>query len=121
MTTATETAPAATAWQIDPAHTEDRVSARHLMISNVKGRFSDVAGTVFYDPARKNSLDLRVTIPIATIDTRNGQRDTHLKSADFFDAEIHPEMVFVGKRIEGDITDTFKLIGDLPSAGTRTK
>lgn len=119
MTTAISPAAAVAgaSWQIDSAHTEVEFSARHLMISNVKGRFSNPAGTASYDPARQGSLALEVTIPVATIDTRNAQRDAHLRSADFFDAEHHPTMTFKGKRIEGDIDGEFRLIGDLTIRG----
>jgi polyisoprenoid-binding protein YceI len=105
---------AATApWQIDAAHTEIEFSVRHLMVSNVKGRFADPVGTVTYDPASPTSVQVDVTVPIATIDTRNAQRDAHLRSADFFDAEHFPDMVFRGTRIDGDVTGDFKLTGDL--------
>lgn len=116
--TATIAAPAANApWQIDPAHTEVEFSARHLMISNVKGRFSNPAGTVTLDPRNPRAINLEVTIPVASIDTRNEQRDTHLKSADFFDVEKFPTMTFKGKRTEGDTQAEFKLIGDLTIRG----
>ncbi|HEY3934123.1 MAG TPA: YceI family protein [Gemmatimonadales bacterium] len=105
-------------WQIDSSHTEVEFSARHLMISNVKGRFSSPSGTVRYDPAHGVPLDLEVTVPIDTIDTRNAQRDAHLRSADFFDAEHFPTMTFKGRHIEGDITKSFKLIGELTIRGT---
>ncbi|MGH7523468.1 MAG: YceI family protein [Gemmatimonadales bacterium] len=118
MTTAVLADPVALApWTIDPAHTEVEFSARHLMISNVKGRFDSPTGSVTYDPARPDSLELDVSIPVNTIDTRNAQRDAHLRSADFFDAEHFPEMTFKGKRIEGDISGKFKLIGDLTIRG----
>jgi len=113
MTTAT--APIATApWTLDASHTEIEFSARHLMISNVKGRFSNPVGTLAYGPGK---LDLQVEIPIATIDTRNEQRDAHLRSADFFDAEKFPTMTFKGKRTVGDTSGEFKLIGDLTIRG----
>ncbi|MGH7593307.1 MAG: YceI family protein [Gemmatimonadales bacterium] len=118
MITATVSAPALAPWQIDSAHTEVEFSARHLMISNVKGRFSSPTGTVSYDPSHPDSLHLEVVIPISTIDTRNEQRDAHLRSADFLDAEHHPTMTFRGKRIDGDITRRFKLVGDLTIRGT---
>jgi len=118
MTTALSPDPVATApWQIDTAHTEIEFSARHLMISNVKGRFSKPSGSVSYDPGQPDSLQLDVTIPVATVDTRNEQRDAHLRSADFFDAEHHPAMTFRGARIKGDIAGRFKLIGDLTIRG----
>jgi len=116
MTTAT--APISSApWQLDAAHTEIEFSARHLMISNVKGRFSDPTGTLSFDASKPTSLDLDVTIPVATIDTRNAQRDAHLRSGDFFDAEQFPEMRFKGKRIEGNTQKEFKLVGDLTIRG----
>jgi polyisoprenoid-binding protein YceI len=118
MSTATMAPPAAnTPWQIDATHTEVEFSARHLMISNVKGRFSNPAGSVSVDPKKPTAVDIEVTIPVATIDTRNEQRDTHLKSADFFDAEKFPTIMFKGKRIDGDITGKFTLTGDLTIRG----
>ena len=118
MTAATLTEPITAApWQIDSAHTEIEFSARHLMISNVKGRFSNPVGTVRVDPDTTSGVELSVTFPVATIDTRNEQRDAHLRSADFFDAEKFPEITFKGKRVQGPITGEFKLIGDLTIRG----
>ncbi len=105
------------AWSIDPAHTEVEFSVRHLMISNVKGRFGNVTGHVNFDASQPEVLDLEVSIPIATIDTRSEQRDAHLRSPDFFDAEKHPLMTFRGKGFAGDVNDSFKLEGDLTIRG----
>ena len=112
--TATSLAP----WQIDPAHTEVEFSVRHLMISNVKGRFGKVAGSVVYDQLAKQLASLEVEIETASVDTRVEQRDQHLRSADFFDVEKHPKMTFKGRRIVGDVNDGFRLIGDLTIRGT---
>jgi polyisoprenoid-binding protein YceI len=119
MTTATLTkeAPAQAPWQIDPTHTEVEFSVRHLMISNVKGRFTDVAGSLALDDADPNHVALDVKIPVTTLDTRNEQRDAHLRSADFFDAEKHPQIAFTARRVEGDVYDAFKLHGDLSMHG----
>ena len=119
MTTATtiQEAPAQTPWQVDPMHTEVEFSVRHLMISNVKGRFGNVAGSVALDDARPQSVALDVQIPVATLDTRNEQRDAHLRSADFFEAEKHPYITFVARRVQGDVYDAFKLHGDLTIRG----
>jgi len=118
MTTATAPVQAATApWQIDPTHTEIEFSARHLMISNVKGRFSNPTGSVVFDPKNPAALAIDVSIPIASIDTRNEQRDAHLRSADFFDAENFPAMTFQSKRAVGNTASAFKLIGDLTIRG----
>lgn len=104
------------AWSIDPAHTEVEFSVRHLMISNVKGRFGNVTGHVAFDE-KQSEVDLAVNIPIATIDTRSEQRDTHLRSPDFFDAEKYPEMVFRGRAILGNVRDSFTLNGELTIRG----
>jgi polyisoprenoid-binding protein YceI len=105
-------------WQIDASHTTIEFSVRHLMISTVRGRFSEVTGTIVSDEANPTLADVRVTIPVASIHTQNEQRDTHLKSPDFFDAANYPEITFVGKRVEGNVTGEFKLIGDLTIRGT---
>jgi polyisoprenoid-binding protein YceI len=117
MTTATAPISTNAPWQLDAAHTEIEFSARHLMISNVKGRFSNPTGSLSFDPRTPGSLDLQVEIPVASIDTRNEQRDAHLRSPDFFDAETFPAMTFKGKRTVGDIRGDFKLIGDLTIRG----
>lgn len=104
-------------WQIDSAHTSAQFAVRHLMISTIKGSFTDIAGTVGYDRRAPGRADVEVRIPVATIHTTDEKRDAHLKSADFFDAEKHPWITFKGKRIQGDVTGDFRLIGDLTIAG----
>ena len=98
---------------IDPAHTSVEFAVKPLMISNVKGRFSDVTGTLEANADDLASGALQVSVAIASVDTRQEQRDAHLRSPDFFDAEQWPTMQFTGKRVEGDIKDEFRLIGDL--------
>ena len=117
MTTATAPLTATTPWTLDASHSEIEFSARHLMISNVKGRFSNPVGSLTYNAKNPKAFDLQVEIPIATIDTRNEQRDAHLRSPDFFDAEKFPTMAFKGSRVIGDITGDFKLVGDLTIRG----
>lgn len=118
MTTATlERTVTTQPWSIDPAHTEVEFSVRHLMISNVKGRFGNVTGSVEIDESNPASLKLDVTIPIATIDTRSEQRDAHLRSADFFNAEQYPTMTFKGRRVTGNVREGFRLVGDLTIRG----
>ena len=117
MATTLERTATQQAWSIDPAHTEVEFSVRHLMISNVKGRFGNVSGQVAFDEGHPEVLDLAVTIPIATIDTRSEQRDAHLRSGDFFDAEHFPVMTFRGRSLAGDTRDNFKLAGDLTIRG----
>src|SRR5688572_33480892 len=98
-TTTTAAAAALTTWTIDPAHSHVEFAVRHLMISTVKGRFGVVTGTVKTDEADPAKGEVDVTIDAASIDTREAQRDTHLKSADFFDVERFPVLTFRGSRI----------------------
>ena len=100
-------------WQIDPAHTNAQFAVRHLMISTVRGRFGALSGTVTIDKRDPSRSTAEVSIDVTSIDTREPQRDTHLRSADFFDAARWPVMTFRGRRIEGDPHDRFRLIGDL--------
>jgi polyisoprenoid-binding protein YceI len=115
----TETAtPARTTWTIDPAHSQVEFAVRHLMISTVRGRFAGVKGTVISDDSDPGTAQVDVTIDVHTIDTREAQRDAHLKSADFFDAEKFPVLTFKGTRLTGAKGDRFKLAGDLTMHGT---
>ena len=106
-----------TTWNIDPAHTTVEFAVKHLMITTVKGRFGDVRGTLTTDAENPAASSVKVEIATASIDTRNEQRDTHLRSADFFDVETHPALTFTGKRVEGDVDGEFRLVGDLTIRG----
>ncbi len=113
MSTPTTVTPAASFFTIDPAHTQVAFAVRHLMIAAVRGSFRDVQGTVTIDPADPGSVAVDVRVQIASIDTREPQRDAHLKSPDFFDADRFPVMTFHGRRVVGSIDGDFKLVGDL--------
>jgi polyisoprenoid-binding protein YceI len=113
MTTAIQPETATTTWAIDPAHSNIEFAVKHLMIATVKGRFGDMTGTLKGNLDQPERFDLDVSIAVESIDTRQAQRDAHLRSADFFDAERWPTIHFVGKRIEGDVNGEFDLIGDL--------
>lgn len=113
MTTAAKPTAGTTTWTVDAAHSNVEFSVKHLMISSVKGRFGDVKGTVTYNEANPAQSRVEIEVGIHSIDTRAEQRDAHLRSPDFFDAEKFPTMRFVSKRIDGDINGEFKLIGDL--------
>src|SRR6478672_6853012 len=107
-----------TVWTVDPAHAELAFAVRHLMINNLRGRFGKIQGTVTVDDADLNRSKIDVTIDVNSIDTRQEMRDNHLRSADFFDAANYPTMHFVSKRIVGDVTKDFQIVGDLTIRGT---
>ena len=86
-------------YDIDPAHSSVHFSVRHLMLSNVRGEFGKVSGTVKYDPQNPESSTVEVTVDAASISTRDPQRDTHLKSADFLDVEKYPTLNFRSRKI----------------------
>ena len=103
-------------WTIDPSHSTAEFTVRHMMITNVRGRFGKLAGTVDYDPARPEQAKIAVTIDATSIDTRDEKRDAHLRSADFFDVEHHPELKFVSTKVT-KTDDGFEVTGDLAMHG----
>jgi polyisoprenoid-binding protein YceI len=115
--TGTSQAPSPTQWQIDPAHSAAHFSVRHLMISNVRGEFAKVSGNVVLDPSDLTKSTVEVSVDTTTIDTREPQRDEHLRSADFFDVANHPAITFRSKQIAAAGTDRFKVTGDLTIRG----
>ena len=104
-------------WQIDPVHSNTQFSVRHLMISNVRGEFTKVTGTVNLDEKDMTKSTVEVTIDTATINTREPKRDAHLKSADFSDVANHPTMTFRSKRITPAGEGRFRMTGDLTIRG----
>ena len=113
--TATQIAPAIgtkTTWKLDPSHTLVEFSAKHLMITTVKGRITDVEGTIVSDERDPKNSSVEATLKAVSIDTRTEQRDQHLRSADFLNTEQFPEIKFRSTRIEGG-QESFKLTGDL--------
>ena len=102
-----------TTWTVDPAHAEIGFAVRHLMIATVRGRFGAVSGTVTVDEKNPHNSKVDVTVDVNSIDTRQEMRDNHLRSPDFFDVEKYPSMHFVSKKIEGDVSGEFRVVGDL--------
>ena len=117
MTTMTAAAPLTRTWTIDASHTEVEFSVRHLMISNVKGRFGTVKGELTLDPTTPGKASIDVSIDVTSIDTREEKRDAHLRSPDFFDAGHFPTMAFTGGAFTGDPEGEFKLAGNLTIRG----
>ena len=105
-----------TTWKIDPAHSSAQFVVRHMMITNVRGGFSGVQGTVVYDPADLNASSVDVTIDKKTLSTGDTNRDTHVKSAEFLDVENFPTITFKSKTITKD-GDGLKVTGDLTLHG----
>lgn len=103
-------------WQLDTAHTVVSFTAKHMMITKVRGIFKAVSGTISFDEANPASSRVEVTIPAATIETGMGPRDTHLRSADFLDAESHPTLTFVSTGIAPK-GDRWAISGDLTIRG----
>jgi polyisoprenoid-binding protein YceI len=107
-----------TVWTIDPAHTEVGFSVKHLMISTVRGRFGDVRGTITLDGPDLTRATVEAEIATATIDTRQEQRDAHLRSADFFEVETYPAITFKSRGVQRIKDDRYRIVGDLTIRGT---
>lgn len=111
---------ATTTWTIDPAHTTVEFSARHMMITTVRGRLKDVRGSIVVDENEPARSTVDVEFSAASLDTGVEQRDQHLHSADFLDVANHPTITFKSRRIEGARVDEgarFKVVGDLSIRG----
>ncbi len=106
-----------TTWQIDPAHSLIEFGIKHMMFTTVKGRFTEVRGTIDIDEGDVANSSVQVEIDIESIDTRSEQRDAHLRSADFFDAQTYPTMTFQSTRVEPVGEDRLKVVGDLTIHG----
>lgn len=120
MTTATIDRTQRTTWVIDPTHSLVEFSAKHMMITTVKGRFGGLTGTVTVDRGNPGRSTAEVTIDAASIDTRTEQRDQHLRSPDFLDVQNYPSIAFRSTRVEGRFLapgDGFALVGTLTIRG----
>lgn len=105
--------PVLTTWTLDAAHSEAGFAVKHMMITTTRGRFGDVRGTIAFDPADLSTGSADVTIDVASIDTREAQRDAHLRSGDFFDVERFPVMTFKSRAVRSLKGGVFQLVGDL--------
>lgn len=105
--------PTKTTWTIDAGHSNVEFAVRHLMISTVKGRFSDVKGTVVASDDSFSDAVVDIAIGVASIDTRQADRDAHLRSADFFEVETFPAMTFKSTRVEPQGNDALRVVGQL--------
>jgi polyisoprenoid-binding protein YceI len=112
MSTAT-TAQRTTTWNLDPVHSMAEFKVKHMMISNVKGQFTGISGILNLDESDIGNSRVEATIDASSINTRDAQRDAHLKSADFFDVEKFPTLTFRSKRAKRTGDDELALTGDL--------
>lgn len=104
-------------WTVDKAHSEVGFSVKHMMISKAKGTFDNFDAKINADAEDLTDADIEVTIDVASINTRNNDRDNHLRSADFFDAENYPNITFTAKDIKKS-GDEYAIAGDLTIKGT---
>ncbi len=117
---ATHTEPTVTTWQLDPAHSSVEFAVKHLMMTTVRGRFKEIAATLRGDRDHPEQAGVEATIKAASIDTGVPDRDAHLRSADFFDTDRHPDITFRCTRIENPPKqdgDRFQIAGELTIHG----
>ena len=106
-----------TTYTIDPAHSGAHFTVRHMMITNVRGGFKKVTGTVVHDPENPADSSVQAEIDSASISTNDDQRDAHLRSADFLDVEKFPTITFRSTRVTPEDDGEWKLAGDLTIHG----
>ena len=104
-------------YTIDPIHSSIAFSARHAMVTKVRGTFDEFDGHVHLDAAEPSKSSAKVTIKVASIDTRNADRDAHLRTNDFFAMDEYPEIIFETTSVEPVDDTTFRVTGDLTIRG----
>jgi polyisoprenoid-binding protein YceI len=104
-------------YAIDPVHSRIGFVARHAMVTKVRGSFNDFEGSGSFDAEDPSRSHLRLTIQAASIDTRNADRDAHLRSNDFFDMETYPEITFASTAVEQVDAENYRVTGDLTIKG----
>jgi polyisoprenoid-binding protein YceI len=116
MTAPNATQTATATWELDPAHSSVEFSVKHMMMTTVRGRFKELSATLTADEEHPEGCCVEVAIKTTSLDTSVPDRDSHLRSADFFDAEHYPDITFKSKRLEGKFEkegDRFLMTGDL--------
>jgi polyisoprenoid-binding protein YceI len=108
---------ATTTWNIDPVHSVAEFKVKHMMISNVKGQFTAVTGAITLDEADLTKSCVEASIEAASVNTRDAQRDAHLRSADFLDVEKFPTLSFKSKRVTRTGDGELAVTGDLTIHG----
>ena len=108
-----------TMWKIDPAHSEINFKVKHLVVSTVTGHFNQFDASIETDVEDFSDAKITFEAEINSISTKNEQRDAHLKSADFFDAQNHPKMTFVSKSVKKISDHELQVKGDLTIRGIK--
>ena len=106
-----------TTYDLDPVHSHLGFSVRHMMVSQQRGQFSGVTGTLALDRGNLAASRVEISIDVATINTNNADRDNHLRSADFFDVANHPKMTFVSREVVVQPDGQLRITGDLTIRG----
>jgi polyisoprenoid-binding protein YceI len=117
MATTTSNPAATTTWKLDPAHSQAEFKVKHMMISNVKGSFNGLSGTLTEHATDKTLSTIEASIDVNSIVTGDAQRDAHLKSADFFDAAQFPTMTFRSSKVQPNGDGGYSVVGDLTLHG----
>ena len=117
MSTVTAPASLTGTYAIDPSNSRIGFVARHAMVAKVRGSFNEFEGSGYFDAEHPENSKAELSIKAASIDTRNADRDAHLRSNDFFDMERHPEITFVSTRVDQVDADNYRVTGDLTIKG----
>ncbi len=116
-TTLTPTTNATGTYTIDATHSRIGFVARHAMVTKVRGSFNEFTGTGYFNAENPTESSLNLTIEVASIDTRNADRDAHLRNNDFFDAPTFPQITFASTSVESVDANNIKVTGDLTIKG----
>ncbi len=117
MSTTTATTIPTGTYAIDPTHSRIGFVARHAMVTKVRGSFNEFEGSGSFDADNPTSAQLQLTIQAKSIDSRNADRDAHLRSNDFFDMETYPEITFASTAVEQADAENYRVTGDLTIKG----
>lgn len=104
-------------WQVDTSHSSVGFTVRHMMVANVRGEFTKFTASVTSVGENPETVQVEVSIDAASIDTRNNDRDNHLRSADFLDVAKYPTIAFVSKKVEKRSAGNYRVLGDLTIKG----
>lgn len=117
MATETASSTLTGTYNVDPAHTRIGFVARHAMVTKVRGTFNEFEGSGYFDAEDPEKSHLKLTIQVKSVDTRNADRDNHIRTSDFLDLENYPEITFVSTGVEKVDDENYNVTGDLTVRG----